>query len=56
MITSMGQTFYPDEADRLVPEGCTCLMNSDGSQACNCQWCYCYYNGPDEYLAAFLEE
>jgi hypothetical protein len=39
-ITRFGQTFYPKEADRLFPEGCTC---PDDSGACN--WCQVYYCG-----------
>ncbi len=46
--TPMGQTFYPQEADKLVPEGCIATHNEHG--ACmdrGCKWCWVYYDGPE---------
>ena len=36
--TKYGQTFYREEADWEVPEGCTCADDSGA-----CPWCEVYY-------------
>ena len=45
-VTRSGQTFYPQEADALVPEGCIAVGNEHGG--CldrGCRWCDIYYTG-----------
>jgi hypothetical protein len=54
-ITPMGQTFYPQEADEIAPEGCIATFNEHG--ACidrGCQWCIVYYDGPDALEDCFV--
>ena len=44
----MGQTFYPQAADELCPDGCIAIGNEHG--ACmdrGCRWCLVYYDGPE---------
>ena len=41
--TPMGQTFYPQEANALFPQGCQCHDRSG-----SCDWCRVYYDGPEE--------
>ena len=43
-ITQYGQVFYPQEANKAHPEGCTCPEVHSGG---DCPWCRVYYGGED---------
>ncbi len=38
------QKFYERDANRLFPQGCTCVDRSG-----DCDWCAVYYDGPAEF-------
>ncbi|MGO9073859.1 MAG: hypothetical protein ACLQEI_06825 [Terriglobales bacterium] len=42
--SKFGQRTYERDANRLFPQGCTCVDDSG-----DCDWCAVYYDGPEEF-------